>query len=77
MSAESSFAAAWKALQEHEEFHKLTVPADAILHVVVNGKDSHLHDYQEYNAAQPNFRHKVGRVREWGNNPSDYSGLQP
>jgi hypothetical protein len=65
-TAESSFGAAWEALQDHEAFHKTTVPDDAILHVVVDGKSSSLHDYKEHNAAQPNFRHRAERVREWG-----------
>jgi hypothetical protein len=64
-NVESSFAAAWQALQEHEAIHKRKVPDDAILHVVIDGKDSHLHDFKEHNAKQPNFRHRVGRVREW------------
>jgi hypothetical protein len=65
-TAESSFAAAWNALQEHEALHKTTVPAEALLHVIVDGKDPQLHDFKEHNERQPNFRHKAGRVREWG-----------
>lgn len=60
---ESSFGAAWESLQEHKALRKTTVTDDAILPVVV-GQRPHLHDYQD--AAPPNFRHKVGKVREWG-----------
>jgi hypothetical protein len=59
-SSESSFGAAWDALQQHEAIHKSAVADDAILHVVVNGKDPQLHNFREWNSKQPNFRHKAG-----------------
>jgi hypothetical protein len=65
VAAESSFGAAWDALQTHEaRFGK--VGDSAVLHVVVNGKTPMTFDYEEHNAKQPNFRHKAGRVRAWG-----------
>jgi hypothetical protein len=64
VSATSSFDAAWQALQEHERRNP-AVGDDAILNVVVDGKPPSVWDFKEHNAAQPNYRMRVGRLREW------------
>ena len=63
--ASSSFDAAWKAIEDHERSHRVTLADDVIVHVVVDGKNSMLYGYEEHNAKQPNHRIRVGRVKEW------------
>jgi hypothetical protein len=62
--AESSFRAAWDALQRHEA-HQPRVGDDTVVRVVVDGNNSMLYDYLEHDEGQPNYRHRVGRLREW------------
>ncbi len=61
--ASSSFDAAWQAIQDHERILKMTLADDVIVHVVVDGKNSLLFGFEERNAQQPNFPHRVGQVR--------------
>jgi hypothetical protein len=41
----------------------MTLADDVIVHVVVEGKNALLFEYEEWNAKQPNFRHRAGAVK--------------
>jgi hypothetical protein len=64
VTAESTFAAAWKALQEHEA-HQPKLPDESVLRVIVDGTTPMVWNANEHNDACQNFRHLVGRIREW------------
>lgn len=64
VTAESSFAAAWKALQEHEA-HQPKLPDESVLRVIVDGTTPVVWNANEHNDACKNYRDRVGRVREW------------
>jgi hypothetical protein len=63
VAATSSFDAARQAIAEHEKYHP-RLSDDAVVHVVVNGKGPAAFDYLEHNARQPNYRHRVGVLRQ-------------
>lgn len=62
VDAASAFDAARKAIAEHES-RRGPLDDDVIVRVVVGGKNPLLFDYDVHNAAQPNYRVRVGRVR--------------
>jgi hypothetical protein len=65
VSARSSFEAARAAIAEHEK-HYPRLSDDAVVRVVVDGKPFAAWDCLEHNARQPNYRHRVGVVRQTG-----------
>jgi hypothetical protein len=65
VAARSSFEAARVAIAEHEK-HYPRLADDVVIHVVVDGKPVAAWDCAEHNARQPNFRHRVGVLRQAG-----------
>jgi hypothetical protein len=63
VSASSSFDAAWQAIRDHERTHKIVLPDDLVLQVVVDGKNGNLYGCDEHNATKQNFWVRVGRIR--------------
>ena len=59
VDAAKSMDAARKAIA----IHRTALADDCVLTVVVNGRSPLLHGWQEHNALQPTFRHRVGVVR--------------
>ncbi len=64
VQGESSLDAAWRALQAHEK-RGLCVTDDKIVRVILEGRGLMLSDCTEHNAKQPQYRHRVARVRQW------------
>jgi hypothetical protein len=65
MAARSSFEAARSAIAQHEK-HYPRLADSVVVHVVVDGKTFAAWDYLEHNARQPNYRHRVGVMRQFG-----------
>jgi hypothetical protein len=61
VAARSSFEAARGAIAEHEK-HYPRLADDVVVHVVVDGKS--FAAGLEHNARQPNYRHRVGMLRQ-------------
>jgi hypothetical protein len=63
VAARSSSEAARGAIAEHEK-HYPRLADDVVVQVVVDGKSFAAWDYVEHNARQPNYRHRVGVLRQ-------------
>ena len=47
------------------EYNPRPVPDDAVITVIVNGKNPKTWDGPDHNAKQPTYRHTAGAVRLW------------
>lgn len=72
VQGESSLEAAWRALQAHER-RGLSVADNRTVRVIVEGRGLMLSDCTEHNAKQPQYRHRVARVRRWARERGEVS----